>query len=72
MAKIKNLIKGLTILSKYIDDNESDEYDVTSFEDETLLCVSCETNSIDTELLTELGWDYNETDYDQPLWFYCK
>jgi hypothetical protein len=67
MAKIRTLIKCLTILEKYID-NES-EYDVSSYEDENFIAVgslSREVSEEDKAKLEELEAGYDE---ETELWF---
>jgi hypothetical protein len=69
MAKIKNLIKGLQIFEKYFE-TDSDVYDVSSIEDETMICVSCKTSEDDHVKLVDLGWDdeYDETEDGATIW----
>ena len=65
MANIKKLLPQLNILSKYF--QESDNYDISSYEDEKQLVVSVNNVSEDDKLkLLNLGAFYNE---DNELWF---
>ena len=59
MANIKKLLPQLNILSKYF--QESDNYDISSYEDEKQLVVSVNNVSEDDKLkLLNLGAFYNE------------
>jgi hypothetical protein len=74
MAKIGNLIKGLQIFEKYFEQN-SDVYDVQSFEDETVIAVSCKVSDEDSIKLIEIGWENtvdedDDTVYDEIMWLY--
>jgi len=66
MARFKNLLDGMSIMAKYIEDDESSEIEVESYEAHSTISVGktdLKMCDVDLEKLIGLGWELDEEGY---------